>query len=260
MLAQGISGRVLRRTKRRERDAGGDPSRPLDEAHREELEGRMDLLRMAVELEDTCEFGDLAGSERPRRAAFLAHFPELNAPIADWNEAVESMRSAPAALWGWYAGAAAKRGFQEPPFALGPLVDRLAILTAARSRNGELAVPRALSIESFRDRVGGLDYVGVVIDGQNVARIPSSGGDEEAEAAGPREVIQKLFDDAQRTSEAAAVGRARDSLLDLRQPLLEELAVQASIDAIVWTSRCPICAAAPVDDAGTGEPPAAGAE
>jgi hypothetical protein len=254
MMAQGISDRVLRRAKRRERDAEHDASRPVDGSHLEELEARMDLLRMAIELEDACDFGDRPGRERPRRVAFFAHFPELEGPISAWNEAVESVRGAPSALWSWYAAAAARRGISEPPFAVGPLIDRLAIVTAERSRNDELGLPRDLTVESFRDRVGGVDYVSVFVDGQNVGRMPGAGGDDpDAEAGGARELIQKLFDDAQRTSEAEAVGGARDTLLDLKQPLLEELAMQASADAIAWTSRCPVCAATDAAERDTGE-------
>src|ERR1700722_5567510 len=81
VLDQGISGRVLRRAKRRgrARPAGAEQGEraPVATAHREDLEAHMDLLRMAVELEGPCDFGDAPGAEPYHREAFLAHFGEL---------------------------------------------------------------------------------------------------------------------------------------------------------------------------------------
>ncbi len=217
--------------------------RALPEAHRDELEARMDLLRMAVELEDACEFGDVPGRERPRRESFLAHFPELAAPLAEWNACVERVRSGPSELWTWFEQAARERGISEPPYALGALIDRLAILTAERSRNGELALAHELRVEHFRDRVGGIECVSLFMDGQNIARLPCAARDGlEPDVTASVALVQSLYDDAQATPEALEVGRARDALLDLKQPLLEELAAHASADSLAFTSRCPTCA------------------
>jgi hypothetical protein len=238
---------VLRRSRRQD-VAGADElrgARPLPDDHRDELEARMDLLRMAVELEDACEFGDLPGRERPRHDSFLAHFPELAEPIAEWNACVERVRSAPAELWTWLETAARLRGITEPPYALGTLIDRLAVLTAERSRNGELALAHELRVESFRDRVGGIECVSLLMDGQTIARLPCAARDGmEPDVPASVTLVQSLYDEARTTREAIEVGGVRDALLDIKQPLLDELAAHASADSLAFTSGCPVCARA----------------
>jgi hypothetical protein len=58
--------------------------------------------------------------------------------------------------------------------------------------------------------------------------------------------IQRLFDEAQSTKEAAEIIGARDALLDIKQPLLEALAQHASMDEIGFAKRCPRCRTAAV--------------
>jgi len=202
----------------------------------------MDLLRMAVDLEAPCEFGDLPGTGEGRKEAFMAHFRELQEPLEEWNEQVERVRSAPAALWSWYERAAHKRGVSEPPFAVGALIDRLAILTAERSRHGELGVHHALQMERFRDRVSGLERISLHLEGQNVARLPSEPATTiEQRSADAEALLQKLFDEAQRSNQANEIANSRDALLDLKQPLLERLAIHGSVDAILFDPACPAC-------------------
>lgn len=236
---------MLRRARRQERTGteAVPADVPLPEAHRDELEARIDMLRMAVDLEDACEFADAPGRERPRRVSFLAHFPDMEAPITEWNACVERVRSAPAELWTWFEHAARMRGITEPPYALGALIDRLAILTAERSRSGELGVPHELRVEHFRDRVGGIECVSLFVDGQNIARLPCAASDGvEPDVPAAVAVVQSLFDEAQSTTEALEVGRVRDALLDLKQPLLDGLAAHASADSLALTPACPVCA------------------
>lgn len=239
-------------------DAGGERP-PIGDQHREDLEGRMDLLRMAVELEAPCEFGDPPGTGERQREAFVAHFGELEAPLQEWNEQVELVRSAPAALWSWFERTAQKRGVTEPPFALGALIDRLAILTAERSRHGELGVARPLQIERFRDRVSGLERLSLHMEGQNVARLPSEpAATIEHRAAEAEALLQKLFDDAQRSGQANEIGTSRDALLDMKQPLLERLAIHASVDAIAFAPQCPVCRGAAEEQRAAERAPAGG--
>ncbi|HMD57884.1 MAG TPA: hypothetical protein VKG82_10480 [Solirubrobacteraceae bacterium] len=210
----------------------------------------MDLLRMAIELEGACDFGDRPGEAPENREAFLAHFVELEDELDEWNARVERLRAAPAALWGWFEANARKRRISEPPFTVGPLIDRLAIVTAERSRAGQLAVPRGLQLEQFRDRVAGGERLSLHVEGQIVAHFPS----EPEPTAQPRiaaaaALVQHLFEDAQRCDEAGAIVHAHDALLDLKQPLLERLAMHASVDAIVFAVDCPGCRRARADEA-----------
>ncbi|MFI4984784.1 MAG: hypothetical protein ACHQAV_02205 [Solirubrobacterales bacterium] len=55
------------------------------------------------------------------------------------------------------------------------------------------------------------------------------------------ELIQALFDDAQRCKQAQEIGSARDALLDLRLPLQAALALQAKITTTSFCSYCPLC-------------------
>jgi hypothetical protein len=237
-------------------------------AHREDLESRMDLLRMAVELEAPCEYGDPQGAGAERRQAFMAHFRELQAPLEEWNERIERVRAAPATLWSWFERAARKRGVSEPPFALGALIDRLAILTTERSRHGELDVAHPLQVERFRDRVSGVERLSLHVEGQNVARLPAEpAATIEQRATAAEKVLQKLFDDAQRSNQAREVASARDALLDLKQPLLERLAIHASVDEILFEPDCAACRrareeqfAAAREELGRGEGESAGAD
>jgi hypothetical protein len=264
VLSQGITGRKRRKGKDPERAAGDAALElaPVSAAHREDLEAQMDLLRMAIELEGPCDFGDERGGKQENRDAFLAHFGELEAELEGWNACVEDLRGAPAALWSWFEENARRLRIAEPPFSVGALIDRLAILTAERSRRDERSVPRALQLETFRDRVaGGGECLSLYVEGQNVAQFPA----EPASTAQPRiaaaaTVVQQLFDDAQHCEEAGEITASHDGLLDRKQPLLERLAMHASVDAIVFAPVCPACrrsaqaASAAVD---AGEQPSA---
>jgi hypothetical protein len=230
LLGERLSARVLRRgPERRERIADGAVDLgPVDAAHQEDLEGQMDLVRMAIELEGPADLGS-GPSGAEHRESFLAHFDELAEPLAQWNESIERMRAAPGVLWSWLERAARKRGIEEPPFATGALIDRLAIVTAERSRHGQLRIPYELRLERFSDRVGAGERLSLHAEGQKVVQIM---GDQHAaaeralnEAAG---TIQALFDEAQRSKAAAEVGDARDAMHDLKQPLLEALARAAA--------------------------------
>lgn len=219
--------------------------RPVDGAHREDLEALMDLVRVSIDLEAPCDYGDGAASEAANRTAFLAHFTDLERPLREWDAAVERVQAAPGALWSWFERAARKRGIREPPFALGALIDRLAILTADRARHGRLGAPHRLSVEHYRDRLREGERVSMYVEGQHVGYLP-----DESDAAVERRMqtadalIQALFDDAQRSRPAAEVVDARDLLLDLKRPLLDLLAEHASLDVFMVAAGCPVCSAA----------------
>lgn len=261
VLSQGMPGRKRRKAKTgaEQAEAPAVELAPVAAAHREDLEAQMDLLRMAIELEGPCDFGAEPGGAQESREAFLAHFGELEAELEDWNACVEQLRAAPAALWSWFEGNARKLRISEPPFSVGALIDRLAILTAERSRKGELDAPRPLQLETFRDRVAGGERLSLYVEGQNIAQFPA----EPASTAQPRiaaaaAIVQQLFDDAQQSEEARGIMAVHDSLLDRKQPLLERLAMHASVDAIVFAPACPVCrrSAASDERAPAGEPSA----
>lgn len=228
----------------------GQPDREsVQGAHREDLEGVMDLLRVAIQLDSRCEYGDGPGGSQQNRSAFLAHFHDLRAPLAEWNARVEEVEAAPGALWGWLARATTERGIAEPPFSVGALIDRLAILTSERARQERLDVPHRLYFERFRDRSAEGERVSVYVEGQNAVWLASDPPETlEERIEGAESAIQALFDDAQRSEAAQEVVGARDALLDLKQPLLDRLAEQASHDVILIAADCPVCGAPPAPD------------
>jgi hypothetical protein len=237
---------VLRRGRRREREdedeAGAFEPVPVPVEHRESLEAHMDVLRMAIELEGPCDYGDKPGAEPHNREQFLAHFGELEAQLEEWDARVERVRAAPNALWNWFARGASRHGITEPPFALGPLIDRLAILTAERSRKGQLEMPRALALEHFRDRIAGGECLSLYLEGQNISQLPAEPkATAQARVDAASQLVQALFDDAQASNQAHEIVDAHEALLDLKQPLLDRLAVHASVDAIMLAPDCPEC-------------------
>lgn len=243
LLGERLSARVLRRgPERRGRSGTAAADLPaVRPAHQEDLEGQMDLVRMAIELEGPA---DLASGPRgaEHRESFLAHFDELEEPLAEWNSCIERTHAAPEALWSWFERAAAKRGVEEPPYATGALIDRLAIVTTERSRQGQLGSPYELRLERFTDRVGGGERLSLHAEGQNVVQIvgtPHAAAERALNEAA--DTIQALFDDAQGSKAAAEVGDARDAMLDLKQPLLEALASAAAQDPITVAEQCPVC-------------------
>jgi hypothetical protein len=249
-LGERLSARVLRRgPERSERGATAAADlAAVAPAHQEDLEGQMDLVRMAIELEGPADLA--AGpSGAEHRATFLAHFPELEDELAEWNDCVERVRAAPGSLWSWLERAAHKRGIEEPPYATGALIDRLAIVTIERSRLGQLRNPYELRLERFGDRVGGGERLTLHAEGQKVVEIM---GDQHAAAVrvlnDAATAIQGLFDQAQGSKAAAEVGESRDAMHDLKQPLLEALARAAAQDPITVSESCPVCRQATDDD------------
>jgi hypothetical protein len=244
---QRLSLRVLRRA------AGVAQVDPLAEVtsppgelvaagHRMHLEAQMDNLRMAIDLDRLSDFGDLSDDDQPNRASFLAHFPGLVTPLDEWDTLVKRDQAAPGAIWGWFAQAADERGFTEPPFAVGQLIDRLATLTVERARSGVLRKSHRLELQVFKTRSPQGEHVNLHVEGQNVAQLPAEpavAGEEQIEVA--RRRIQALFDDAQRCDEAQEVRRASNKLLLTKQPLLERLALHASVEPLAFAAGCPIC-------------------
>jgi hypothetical protein len=259
-----LGERFSARVRRRGSDGGAQTEVREDlpavgPAHQEDLEAQIDMVRMAVELEGAAEFaGAGTGAREEHGDSFVAHFPELEAQLANWNAAVERLRAAPGELWAWLERAARKRGIEEPPFAVGALIDRLATVTTERSRRGQLRTPHTVRLERSSDRLGGGERLSLHAEGQNVVRVR---GDQPAAAertlAEAGRTIQALFDDAQGSKAAAEVGVARDAMLDLKQPLLETLAEAGAQDPIHVADACPVCrrAAERERDAPAGDAP-----
>jgi hypothetical protein len=218
-----------------------DVPAPVEPHHQEDLEALRNVLQAALELESRCDFADPPGSQQ-NRDCFLAHFSGLEIGLEEWNAEVERVRAAPGALWDWYASAAVKRGINEPLFAVGPLIDRLATWTVERARHGKLSIPHELYLQHFKDTFGGEEYVSIYVEGQKVAKLPGErrlGAQRQTERVD--RLIQRLFDDAQRCEEAREITHARDSLLDLKHDLLDRLALSARFTPVLFAAACPSC-------------------
>lgn len=210
--------------------------------HLESLEAQMDIVRVAIELESRSDFGDPQDGDQHNRTSFLAHFAELDSALEEWDTMVERVQAAPGSVWGWFAQATSERGFTEPPFAVGPLIDRLATLTVERARRGRLDTPHRLYLQHFENRSARGEHVSLYVEGQHVAQLPAEPAatpQGQLEAAGQR--VQALFDDAQSCKQAEEVANARDALQVLKQPLLDRLALHASVDAVAFAASCPVC-------------------
>jgi hypothetical protein len=219
-----------------------DVPAPVEPKHHEDLEALHNALRAAVELESRCDFADPPNGRQHNRESFLAHFSELEDALGEWDAEVERVRAAPGALWDWYARAAVERDINEPPFAVGPLIDRLATWTVERARHGQLSTPHELYMQHFKDAFDGEEYVSVYVEGQKVAKLP---GEPRADAQRRIDavdgLIQRLFDDAQSCEEAREIDQARDSLLDLKHELLDRLALYAMFTPALFAADCPLC-------------------
>ncbi len=215
---------------------------PVRPEHQEELESLLDMMRMSVQLDDHRPFRGNAEGEQVGRAAFMAHFGELDEMLGEWDARIDHVRAAPGALWGWFERTAAREKITEPPFSVGGLIDRLALLTVERARRGQLNTPHELHIQRFNDRLAGVERVSVYAEGQNVAQL--SGEPQATLEARVSEVegrVRRLFADAQDSAQAVAIGSARDALLDLKLPLLERLAREGAGDAFPLAPSCPVC-------------------
>ena len=197
---------------------------------------------MAVELESRCDYDEPPTGHQPNHQAFMTHFPDLGASLDEWDAAVERARMAPSTLWEWFAKAAVERSITEPSFAVGSLIDHLAILTLQRARSWQLDIPYELSLEQFRDRFGDKEYVTIHLEGQRVARLatqPHTDDQQRIQAVG--RLMQGLFDDAQASKEARAVLDARDSLLLLKEDLLDHLRPRSADTPTLLADGCPFC-------------------
>jgi hypothetical protein len=225
------------------RHAGeGDAPVPVERSHEEDLDVLRDVLRAALELESRCDFADPPKGEQRNRESFLAHFADLQDALEEWDSEVERARSAPGELWDWYARTAAARGIDEPLFAVGPLIDRLATWTVQRARNGQLDTPHELYLQHFKDAFEGEEHVSVYVEGQKVAKLPGDAhGNLQRRTEAADRLIQALFDDAQMCGEAKQIGHARDTLCDLKHELLDRLELQASLTPVLFASGCPFC-------------------
>jgi hypothetical protein len=207
--------------------------------HRRQLEALIDLLRVALELEIRCDFGDGPQPNGPGRAAFLVHFRGWQQMLEDWEERLRRARSAPAALWVALDEAAREMGLPEPPLQIGPVVDRLATLTVQRSREGRLGAPHALFVQSLRSGYGEAARTIVYVEGQNVAHLR---GDNRPLAAEIERRVQRLFDVIQSSEAALEVGRASEAVRETKERLLRRLNALAASDAIAFAPGCPVCA------------------
>ncbi len=238
MRSLGADLAVHRMREMLERDLLG----PAEPAHQEDLETLIDVLRASIELEGPCDYAEGPAGGHSNRRALQAHFAGLAGLLEEWDAGVERARAAPDRLWEWLAGAAAARGFAEPPFALGALIDRLAVRTVERSRNGQSRHPHELSVQHFNDTFDGEEHLSVYVEGQKVARLPSlPEADVRLRLEATEALIQGLFDDAQACSEAAEILAAHDALLDLKQQLLDRLAHDAAVSPIPFALGSPIC-------------------
>jgi hypothetical protein len=220
----------------------GDPLMSRVVGHRDELNAVLDRLRVGIELEGRCDYGDEPNGGEPSRRAVHAHFEDLGATLDEWDGEVDRGRSAPGALWRWMADSARELGVREPPFLVGSLIDLLAILTADRARQWQLEVPRELHFEDFSDRVGGAVQSSLYLEGQMVARLPGEPVIDAGRALkSARAAIQELFDQAQVCRPAREIGDARDALLALKEELLDRLGSEAALVGIRFASDCPLC-------------------
>jgi hypothetical protein len=239
-MSERVSGiapsRLLRRTR------ASAPRVPVSLGHEEDLEALVDVLRSTVQLEAQCDYAEPPNGRQRNRRAFVAHFGGSGELFEAWDAAVLRTRTAPAALWGWFARAANDRGIVEPPFAVGALIDRLATWTLERARRGQLDTPHGLYLQHFKDRVEGREHMSIYVEGQKIAKLPC---EERADVIERLEaadgLIQSLFDDAQTCVEACEIEHARDSLLELKQQLLDHLAKAAATSPIVVARGCPVC-------------------
>jgi hypothetical protein len=172
----------------------------------------------------------------------VAHHEGWKEALLDWEEKVRRLRSAPARLWSWLAASAGEMGLTEPPLALGPLIDRLAILTVQRSRDGSLRTRQRLFVQELRSGHGAQACVAVYVEGERVALL-RSGEQPLGLSPGARlcEAVQTLFDAAQSSDIAADIGRSADELLETKHLLLERLNTLAAADAFDFAEVCPVC-------------------
>jgi hypothetical protein len=236
----------------RERGVWSRPGRPpplehaaapagLSLRHRRQLEASVDLLRIAIELESECDFGDTSVAQRSNRVAFLAHFGDWEEALGEWDGAVARARDAPAALWSWMTAFAPRIGLREPPLELGPLIDRLAILTVQRSREGCLAMPQQLLVQPLRSGHGQTTRIVIYVEGQRVGQLLGEEDPRSRHGAYLAGRIQELFDLAQETDEAHELQRAADLLQEAKHALLGRLNLLAASDSIEFADRCPVC-------------------
>jgi hypothetical protein len=214
----------------------------LGPGHLEDLEAQMDVLRAAIERESFSHFADPQDGEQAGRAAFLAHFAELDAALREWDTVVARVQAGSASVWDWFARATSERGFTEPPFALGPLIDRLATLTLQRAPHGRPGGAHRLEVQHFVNRSLRGDRVSLYVEGQNVAELPAaSAANPQTGIAAAGQRVQALFEDGQSSRQADELASARDALLALKQPLLDRLALHASLEGVAFATSCPIC-------------------
>jgi len=200
------------------------PTTPVEPRNPEDLESIRCLVHASIALETACDYGGALADQAAGRRVFLAHWPELAHPLAQWDSAVERSRAAPAALWAWLAVACETHDLTEPEFSVGSVVDQIALLTLRRARNWQLATPHQLEIEALEDRHAAAGLVALYLKGQRIASLATksnNAGNIRPGAAIDR--VQHLFDSAQRSSQAQAISDARDRLLELQGPLLSAL-------------------------------------
>lgn len=234
-------------------EAGGAPcpqpaeaQRAAGEAtsHQEELDAALGMVRTAVELEMRCDFGGAGPGDTSPRPALLAHFGGLARAFGGWDAAVARAAVAPGALWERLAASVVDRGITEPPVAVGSLVDRLALTTLERSRRGLLGAPHELYFQRLPARVKGTDVMTLYVEGQPVATVADANrAGAELELDIIARVIQAMFDEAQRCSEALEVDHAHDSLLILKQDLLQSIESCAAKLPVALGDECPACRA-----------------
>ena len=208
-------------------------------SHFRRIEALRELIRSAIELEAVCELSGGLEGRQLNEEVFHAHFGEWVELLEHWDALIEEKRVAPDPLWAKIASECAAGQLQEPPFSLGALIDRLAIILIRRAREWQLGGEWEPNLRLESDRIGGAACWTLYLEGERVARIAG-----EAEDALRRhgETIVALIRRLEHSEEARAISDNRDAILELKQYLLERF-VELAAEPVQRANGCPVCEA-----------------
>lgn len=217
---------------------------PVSQQHEQQLHEWLTLLTRTVEQGASSGFAGFPEGASQLQRALIMHFPDLLAPLSEWDQAVARNLASPAE-----AREQIERAVLADP-GIPEGYDRESVAASIARLVVAFGGSYRFVIRAIGDGVhGSATYWSVHIardarDEVQVASLPDIPIDRHLELVGGHEAaLQAVVDRAARSDRLPEITAARDALEALKQPLLDLLGIKSTVSPILSIADCLFCQA-----------------